>query len=39
VEVDPIGANIKYYEELLRTSPEDPQRKTIEMLLVKERAK
>lgn len=34
-----ICANIKYFEELLRSSPEHPQRQFIEKVLAKERAR
>ena len=36
-EFHPILATIKQYEEMLRKSPEHPERRTIEMLLAKER--
>ena len=35
-EHDGILANIGYYEDLLRASPQDPRRPTIERLLAKE---
>ena len=34
-----ICANIKYFEDLLRSSPEHPQRQFIEKVLAKERAR
>ena len=38
-ESNPIVAVIKKYEELLRNSPEYPERRTIEMLIAQAREK
>jgi hypothetical protein len=38
-ESHPIVAAIKKYEELLRNSPEHPERRTIEMLIAQAREK